>query len=76
MGKLRNLLREFKKGKHQDRGSRLANISYFKEIDGALRERSKTVWYCLWLMPICNFWINMTGFYLFCGDIFGRIGNG
>jgi hypothetical protein len=43
MGKLRNLLREFKKGKHQNRGSQLVKISYFKEIDGALRERSKNV---------------------------------
>lgn len=43
MGKLRNLLREFKKGKHQNRGCQLVKISYFKEIDGALRERSKNV---------------------------------
>ncbi|XP_010528063.1 PREDICTED: trihelix transcription factor GT-1-like isoform X2 [Tarenaya hassleriana] len=39
--KWRNLLKEFKKAKHQDRGSGSTKISYYKEIDEILRERSK-----------------------------------
>ncbi|XP_030449430.1 trihelix transcription factor GT-1 [Syzygium oleosum] len=37
--KWRNLLKEFKKAKYQDRGS--AKMSYYKEIEEILRERSK-----------------------------------
>ena len=43
--KWRNLLKEFKKAKHQDRGSGSAKMSYYKEIDEILRERSKNVQY-------------------------------
>nr|KYP56562.1 hypothetical protein KK1_002803 [Cajanus cajan] len=44
--KWRNLLKEFKKAKHQDRaGSGSAKMSYYKEIDEILRERSKSVQY-------------------------------
>lgn len=44
--KWRNLLKEFKKAKHQDRGgSGSAKMSYYKEIDEILRERSKCVQY-------------------------------
>lgn len=39
--KWRNLLKEFKKTKHQDRGSGSAKMSYYKEIDEILKERSK-----------------------------------
>ncbi|XP_022725727.1 trihelix transcription factor GT-1-like isoform X2 [Durio zibethinus] len=39
--KWRNLLKEFKKTKHQDRGSGSAKMSYYKEIDEILRERTK-----------------------------------
>uniref|UniRef100_A0A5B7BVB2 Putative trihelix transcription factor GT-1 isoform X2 n=1 Tax=Davidia involucrata TaxID=16924 RepID=A0A5B7BVB2_DAVIN len=40
--KWRNLLKEFKKAKHQDRGgSGSAKMSYYKEIDEILRERNK-----------------------------------
>ncbi|KAI4343362.1 hypothetical protein L6164_010720 [Bauhinia variegata] len=43
--KWRNLLKEFKKAKHQDRGSASAKMSYYKEIEEILRERSKSVQY-------------------------------
>ncbi|XP_027335201.1 trihelix transcription factor GT-1-like [Abrus precatorius] len=44
--KWRNLLKEFKKAKQQDRGgSGSAKMSYYKEIDEILRERSKSVQY-------------------------------
>ncbi|XP_052728996.1 trihelix transcription factor GT-1 isoform X2 [Vigna angularis] len=44
--KWRNLLKEFKKAKHQDRGgSGSAKMSYYKEIDEILRERNKNVQY-------------------------------
>ncbi|KAF3431105.1 hypothetical protein FNV43_RR25835 [Rhamnella rubrinervis] len=43
--KWRNLLKEFKKAKHQDRGSGSAKMSYYKEIDEILRERSKSAQY-------------------------------
>lgn len=43
--KWRNLLKEFKKAKHQDRGSGSAKMSYYKEIEEILRERSKTAQY-------------------------------
>ncbi|KAJ9169383.1 hypothetical protein P3X46_017586 [Hevea brasiliensis] len=43
--KWRNLLKEFKKAKHQDRGSGSAKMSYYKEIDEILRERSKNAQY-------------------------------
>ncbi|KAJ9176237.1 hypothetical protein P3X46_011572 [Hevea brasiliensis] len=43
--KWRNLLKEFKKSKHQDRGSGSAKMSYYKEIDEILRERSKNAQY-------------------------------
>ncbi|XP_012440641.1 trihelix transcription factor GT-1 [Gossypium raimondii] len=39
--KWRNLLKEFKKAKHQDRGSGSAKMSYYKEIEEILRERTK-----------------------------------
>ncbi|KAL0757615.1 hypothetical protein Bca101_095283 [Brassica carinata] len=41
--KWRNLLKEFKKAKHRDRGNRSAKMSYYKEIEEILRERSKKV---------------------------------
>ncbi|KAG2297823.1 hypothetical protein Bca52824_034295 [Brassica carinata] len=41
--KWRNLLKEFKKAKHHDRGNRSAKMSYYKEIEEILRERSKKV---------------------------------
>ncbi|KDP26752.1 hypothetical protein JCGZ_17910 [Jatropha curcas] len=43
--KWRNLLKEFKKAKHQDRGSGSAKMSYYKEIDEILRERCKNAQY-------------------------------
>ncbi|KAF2286541.1 hypothetical protein GH714_017584 [Hevea brasiliensis] len=43
--KWRNLLKEFKKSKHQDRGSGSAKMFYYKEIDEILRERSKNAQY-------------------------------
>ncbi|KAL9390189.1 hypothetical protein Peur_018794 [Populus x canadensis] len=43
--KWRNLLKEFKKAKHQDRGSGSAKMSYYKEIDEILRERNKNPQY-------------------------------
>lgn len=43
--KWRNLLKEFKKAKHQDRGSGSAKMSYYKEIEEILRERSKNTQY-------------------------------
>lgn len=43
--KWRNLLKEFKKAKHQDRGSGSAKMSYYKEIDEILKERSKNTQY-------------------------------
>ncbi|KAJ4710916.1 trihelix transcription factor GT-1 [Melia azedarach] len=43
--KWRNLLKEFKKAKHQDRGSGSAKMSYYKEIDEILKERSKNSQY-------------------------------
>lgn len=44
--KWRNLLKEFKKAKeHQDRGSGSAKMSYYKEIEEILRERTKNVQY-------------------------------
>ncbi|GMN49147.1 hypothetical protein TIFTF001_018300 [Ficus carica] len=45
--KWRNLLKEFKKAKHQDRGgsSGSAKMSYYKEIDEILRDRNKTLPY-------------------------------
>ncbi|WCJ38676.1 Trihelix transcription factor GT-1 [Euphorbia peplus] len=43
--KWRNLLKEFKKARHQERGSGSAKMSYYKEIDEILRERSKNVHY-------------------------------
>ncbi|KAJ0253355.1 Trihelix transcription factor GT-1 [Hirschfeldia incana] len=41
--KWRNLLKEFKKAKHHDRGNRSAKMSYYKEIEEILRDRSKKV---------------------------------
>lgn len=41
--KWRNLLKEFKKAKHQDKGSGSAKMSYYKEIEDILRERNKKV---------------------------------
>ncbi|KAL1202379.1 Trihelix transcription factor GT-1 [Cardamine amara subsp. amara] len=41
--KWRNLLKEFKKAKHHDRGNGSAKMSYYKEIEEILRERSKKV---------------------------------
>ncbi|XP_030960738.1 trihelix transcription factor GT-1-like isoform X2 [Quercus lobata] len=43
--KWRNLLKEFKKAKHQDRGSGSAKMSYYKEIEEILRDRSKNAQY-------------------------------
>ncbi|XP_031269892.1 trihelix transcription factor GT-1-like isoform X2 [Pistacia vera] len=43
--KWRNLLKEFKKAKHQERGSGSAKMSYYKEIDEILKERSKNAQY-------------------------------
>ncbi|XP_043703742.1 trihelix transcription factor GT-1-like isoform X3 [Telopea speciosissima] len=43
--KWRNLLKEFKKAKHQDRGSGSAKMSYYKELEELLRERSKNASY-------------------------------
>ncbi|KAI5572953.1 hypothetical protein POPTR_010G055000v4 [Populus trichocarpa] len=43
--KWRNLLKEFKKAKHKDRGSGSAKMSYYKEIDEILRERNKNPQY-------------------------------
>ncbi|XP_044493133.1 trihelix transcription factor GT-1-like isoform X1 [Mangifera indica] len=43
--KWRNLLKEFKKAKHQERGSGSAKMSYYKEIDEILKERSKSAQY-------------------------------
>lgn len=39
--KWRNLLKEFKKAKHQDRGSGSAKMSYYKDIEEILKQRSK-----------------------------------
>ncbi|KAA8530137.1 hypothetical protein F0562_004846 [Nyssa sinensis] len=39
--KWRNLLKEFKKAKHQDRGSGSAKLSYYKELEELLRDRGK-----------------------------------
>ncbi|XP_028072990.1 trihelix transcription factor GT-4-like isoform X2 [Camellia sinensis] len=39
--KWRNLLKEFKKAKHQDRSSASAKMSYYKELEELLRDRSK-----------------------------------
>ncbi|XP_028070874.1 trihelix transcription factor GT-1-like [Camellia sinensis] len=39
--KWRNLLKEFKKAKHQDRSSASAKMSYYKELEELLRGRSK-----------------------------------
>ncbi|EFH69009.1 DNA binding protein GT-1 [Arabidopsis lyrata subsp. lyrata] len=41
--KWRNLLKEFKKAKHHDRGNGSAKMSYYKEIEDILRERNKKV---------------------------------
>ncbi|KAK4283497.1 hypothetical protein QN277_000441 [Acacia crassicarpa] len=41
--KWRNLLKEFKKAKHQDRGAGSAKMSYYKDIEEILKERSKIV---------------------------------
>ncbi|GMY26443.1 trihelix transcription factor GT-1-like isoform X2 [Fagus crenata] len=43
--KWRNLLKEFKKAKHQDRASGSAKMSYYKELEEILREGSKDVQY-------------------------------
>ncbi|XP_023538198.1 trihelix transcription factor GT-1-like [Cucurbita pepo subsp. pepo] len=43
--KWRNLLKEFKKAKHHDRGSGSAKMSYYKEIEEILKERSKNAQY-------------------------------
>ncbi|KAJ6911422.1 trihelix transcription factor GT-1-like isoform X1 [Populus alba x Populus x berolinensis] len=43
--KWRNLLKEFKKARHQDRGSGSAKMSYYKEIDEILRGRNKNSQY-------------------------------
>ncbi|KAJ4960109.1 hypothetical protein NE237_020019 [Protea cynaroides] len=43
--KWRNLLKEYKKAKHQDRGSGSAKMSYYKELEELLRERSKNASY-------------------------------
>ncbi|XP_043725404.1 trihelix transcription factor GT-1-like [Telopea speciosissima] len=43
--KWRNLLKEFKKAKYQDRGSGSAKMSYYKELEELLRERSKNASY-------------------------------
>ncbi|XP_039059827.1 trihelix transcription factor GT-1-like isoform X5 [Hibiscus syriacus] len=42
--KWRNLLKEFKKARHQDRGSGSAKMSYYKEIEEILRERTKNAY--------------------------------
>ncbi|KAK8582921.1 hypothetical protein V6N13_069687 [Hibiscus sabdariffa] len=42
--KWRNLLKEFKKAKHQDRGSGSAKMSYYKEIEDILSERTKNAY--------------------------------
>lgn len=39
--KWRNLLKEFKKAKHQCKGSGSAKMSYYKELDELLKERNK-----------------------------------
>ncbi|TYI98121.1 hypothetical protein E1A91_D01G190900v1 [Gossypium mustelinum] len=39
--KWRNLLKEFKKAKHPDRGSGSVKMCYYKEIEEILRERTK-----------------------------------
>lgn len=43
--KWRNLLKEFKKAKHQERGTGSAKMSYYKDIEEILKERSKSVYY-------------------------------
>ncbi|KAF8408380.1 hypothetical protein HHK36_007529 [Tetracentron sinense] len=43
--KWRNLLKEFKKAKYLDRGSGSAKVSYYKELEELLRERSKNAPY-------------------------------
>lgn len=43
--KWRNLLKEFKKAKHQCRGSGSAKMSYYKELDELLKERNKNAAY-------------------------------
>ncbi|KAF8378149.1 hypothetical protein HHK36_029486 [Tetracentron sinense] len=43
--KWRNLLKEFKKAKHQDRGSASAKMSYYKELEELLRDRNKNAPY-------------------------------
>ena len=43
--KWRNLLKEFKKAKHQYKGSGLAKMSYYKELDELLKERNKSAAY-------------------------------
>ncbi|GKV14684.1 hypothetical protein SLEP1_g25516 [Rubroshorea leprosula] len=43
--KWRNLLKEFKKAKHQDRGSGSAKMSYYKEIEEILMDRTKNAHY-------------------------------
>uniref|UniRef100_A0A5B7B0D5 Putative trihelix transcription factor GT-1-like n=1 Tax=Davidia involucrata TaxID=16924 RepID=A0A5B7B0D5_DAVIN len=40
--KWRNLLKEYKKAKHQDRGSGSAKLSYYKELEEVLRDRGKS----------------------------------
>ncbi|XP_073007090.1 trihelix transcription factor GT-1-like isoform X2 [Typha latifolia] len=40
--KWRNLLKEFKKAKHQSKGSGSAKMSYYKELDELLKKRSKS----------------------------------
>nr|CAD1820008.1 unnamed protein product [Ananas comosus var. bracteatus] len=56
--KWRNLLKEFKKAKHQSKGSGSAKMSYYKELDELLKERSKNAPYKALLLPrlipICN----------------------
>ncbi|XP_077211902.1 trihelix transcription factor GT-1-like [Tasmannia lanceolata] len=43
--KWRNLLKEFKKIRHQDRGSGSAKMSYYKELEDLIRERNKNAPY-------------------------------
>ncbi|KAF5187064.1 Trihelix transcription factor gt-1 like [Thalictrum thalictroides] len=43
--KWRNLLKEFKKARHQERGSASAKMTYYKELEELLRERSKSASY-------------------------------
>ncbi|ONK71138.1 uncharacterized protein A4U43_C04F5100 [Asparagus officinalis] len=43
--KWRNLLKEFKKAKHQCKGSGSAKMSYYKELDELLKERNKNATY-------------------------------